>query len=104
MKNFLTILAALALITLISANLPGDTGKSMANVKNTNGVFWFYECEPTNNYNTVIENNIVVINTSILSNMAKVQILDEIIENNSVDAIIINIVDGGYNIKGIQFK
>jgi len=48
-KSFL-IIAALALITLVSANLPGDTDKSLGKVNQQQGYYLFTDCTPTAEY------------------------------------------------------
>ena len=50
MKKLLTIISAIALITLVSANLPGDIDKSMAKVNQTQGYYLFVDSTPVAEY------------------------------------------------------
>ena len=50
MKKLFTIIAVLSLITLISANLPGDVSNGMAKVNQQQGVYLFADCTPVADY------------------------------------------------------
>ncbi|HAF30562.1 MAG TPA: hypothetical protein DCG75_16080 [Bacteroidales bacterium] len=50
MKKLLIVFSALALITLVSATLPGDIDKSIAKVNQSQGFYLFADCDPVAEY------------------------------------------------------
>ncbi len=105
MKKLLTAFAALSVITLLSANLPGDTDKSIAKVNQYKGIYFFIDCQPMSKY-TVLETAFVYPQFSILSDGTKDLIVKKTVEfqNLEYNGVIVSLLNPGYKLEAIKFK
>lgn len=107
MKRLLTVFAAIVLITLVSANMPGDNDKSIAKVEPYNNIYWFIECNPLNGYKIIKEYSFYTSNIIFMSFQKEDIIKGLEIDKSKIDGVIVTFSEypiNKYTAKAIKFN